>query len=457
MKLTLFKILCLVLLFGFSPSFLLAQQESGSIQDKRYVCPPCGCSNDHLVFGAPGACTVCGMPLIEEPLGIKGRISNTIEVTYTNSTFNRIYPKLIYPAFFMGLALGLLSLLSLGLGRKKFLNPFLAAIVLVLALYGLKNQLFGVPYGMTDSFQSLFTPISFIVILGPLLYFYNKSVLSTHFRFKRPYFLHFVPGLIIFLWYFSTSLTEESTKRELMHSPFEVVISHYEQSIAVLFGLIYFAISFGVFKKWKSKHALRNHTLSAWLLRFNYTFLGILIIWGLLIFVNYWIYSFGIATLLYQVLWISFGLFIYWICFEVMNNPKFFLLNKTNNGVNGLVSITKAELNSITDRLESLMRVEKIYLNEKLSLNEVAQNLEVNPKYLSMILNNSIGKSFYEYVNTFRIEEVKNLMVDPVNSNITIEAIANKAGFNSKSSFNTMFKKVTGMTPKEFMRSYTST
>ncbi|WP_282161498.1 helix-turn-helix domain-containing protein [Ulvibacterium marinum] len=457
MKLTLFKILCLVTLFGVFPSTLLAQQESKSIQDKRYVCPPCGCANDHKVFEKPGACTVCGMPLIEEPLGIKGRISNTIEVTYTNSTFNQIYPKLIYPAFFIALALGLLSLLSLGLGRKKFLNPFLAAIVLVLALYGLKNQLFGVPYGMTDSFQSLFAPISFIVILGPLLYFYNKSVLSTNFRFKKSYWLHFVPGLIIFTWYFSTSLTEESAKRELMHSPFEVAISHYEQSIAVLFGFIYFTVSFVAFKKWKSNHALRSNKLPDWLQKFNFVFLGILIIWGLLIFVNYWIYSFGIATLLYQVLWVSFGLFIYWICFEIMNNPKFFLLNKTNNGVNGLVSITKGELNSITDRLESLMRVEKIYLNEKLSLNDVAQNLEVNPKYLSMILNNSIGKSFYEYVNTFRIEEVKNLMIDPVNRNITIEAIANKAGFNSKSSFNTMFKKVTGMTPKEFMKSGSST
>lgn len=457
MKLKSFKILCLFALFGLYPSILLSNHENGLTQNKSYICPPCGCANDHKEFKSPGACTVCGMPLIEEPQGVKQHISNTIKGTYTNSTFYQIYPKLIYPAFFIGLALGLLSLLSLSLRRKRFLNPFLAAIILVLALYGLKNQLFGVPYSMTNSFQSLFAPISFIVILGPLLYFYNKSVLSTSFRFKKSYLLHFVPGLIIFTWYFITSLTEESAKRELMHSPFEVAISHYEQSIAVLFGLIYFTISFIVFKKWRSKHALRNHTLSIWLMRFNFTFLGMLIIWGLLIFVNYWIYSFGIATLLYQVLWISIGLFIYWICFEIMNNPKFFLLNKTNNGVNGLVSITKAELNGITNRLESLMRVEKIYLNEKLSLNDVAQNLEVNPKYLSMILNNSIGKSFYEYINTFRIEEVKKLMIDPVNRNITIEAIANKAGFNSKSSFNTMFKKVTGMTPKEFMKSGPST
>jgi|GEM_PF-1133178 len=453
MKSVSIKILGTIVLLGFVSSPLLSQQEPTPPEGKRYICPPCGCSNDGKVFGFPGNCSVCGMPLIEKPTGVKHHISNSVKGAFTNTTFHTIYPKLIYPAFIVGLALGLLSLISSGLGRKKFLNPFLAGIILVLALYGFKNQLFGISYGMTNSFHSLFTPISFIVILGPLLYFYNKSVLTTNFKFRKTDFVHFLPGLLVFVWYFRTSLTEESAKRELMHSPFEVVISHYEQSLAVLFGFIYFVVTYRGFIRWKSKHALRNTILSSWLQRFNLTFLGILIIWALLIFINYWIYDFGIATLMYQLLWISFGIFIYWICFEIMSSPKFFLLNKTNNGVNGLVALSQAELKGITLKLDSLMRVEKLYLNEKLSLAEVAQNLEVNPKYLSMILNKSIGKSFYEYVNTFRIEEVKKLMLDPVNKNITIEAIANKAGFNSKSSFNAMFKKITGMTPKQFIRS----
>jgi AraC-like DNA-binding protein len=72
------------------------------------------------------------------------------------------------------------------------------------------------------------------------------------------------------------------------------------------------------------------------------------------------------------------------------------------------------------------------------------------------VINEHMGKNFYSLVNDYRVEEVKQRMEDPAYRNLTILAIAYDAGFNAKSSFNTIFKEKTGMTPSEYQRSVTS-
>jgi len=86
-----------------------------------------------------------------------------------------------------------------------------------------------------------------------------------------------------------------------------------------------------------------------------------------------------------------------------------------------------------------------------MSLQEVSLVLDINPNRLSQAINEKTGLNFKDYINSFRVEESKLLLSSPEFQKLTIEAIAEKAGFYSKSPFYSAFKKHTGMTPKEFV------
>ena len=178
----------------------------------------------------------------------------------------------------------------------------------------------------------------------------------------------------------------------------------------------------------------------------------LLLFWALIIFTNFWLYDFGVATLTYNLLWVLMGIVLLWMAAEIISNPKFFLINKQTSLLNGNRMITDEELWQHKVKIENLMSNEKLYTDPDLSLDKLAAVMDVNPRYLSMILNNAIGKSFYDLVNYYRIEAVKQQLMNPDNRNLTIEAVANQAGFKSKSSFNSAFKKYTNMTPREFIR-----
>jgi AraC-like DNA-binding protein len=102
-------------------------------------------------------------------------------------------------------------------------------------------------------------------------------------------------------------------------------------------------------------------------------------------------------------------------------------------------------------QLKEVMSTKKLYCENELSLSELAKHLNTQPNYLSQVINELEEKNFYDYINTLRIEEFKRLAVVPDNRKYTLLALAQQCGFNSKSSFNRYFKKVTGQSPSEFV------
>ena len=104
----------------------------------------------------------------------------------------------------------------------------------------------------------------------------------------------------------------------------------------------------------------------------------------------------------------------------------------------------------LEEKLRTIMTDEKPFLDAKLTLNQLAKKIGSNEKYLSLFLNSKYEMNFASYINSYRIEEAKQLLVQKETANYTIETIANMAGFHSKSTFNTAFKKATGSTPSEF-------
>jgi len=113
-------------------------------------------------------------------------------------------------------------------------------------------------------------------------------------------------------------------------------------------------------------------------------------------------------------------------------------------------TLTAAQKASILDKLDVLIREEKFYLDTDITLSGLAGKLQTTTHHLSQVLNESRRESFQELLTYYRIREARQLLKDPEHQNTKIEHIATLAGYNSKSAFNTAFKKLTGLTPNEF-------
>jgi AraC-like DNA-binding protein/NADH:ubiquinone oxidoreductase subunit 3 (subunit A) len=103
-------------------------------------------------------------------------------------------------------------------------------------------------------------------------------------------------------------------------------------------------------------------------------------------------------------------------------------------------------------QLENHMAESKPYLERELSIYDLSKQLKIPRHFLSEVINEHLGKNFYNLINDYRIEEVKKRLEDPRYKHLTILAIAYDSGFNAKSSFNTIFKEKTGMTPSEYQK-----
>lgn len=121
-------------------------------------------------------------------------------------------------------------------------------------------------------------------------------------------------------------------------------------------------------------------------------------------------------------------------------------INTTNNS-SALNDSTSMQMLST---LKDFMQTEKPFLNPQLTLRSLANQINIHPNQLSWLLNEHLKQNYNEYINQYRVEEFKKLAVDSSNKHISLIGLAYESGFNSKTVFNTTFKKIVGMTPKEY-------
>jgi len=111
-----------------------------------------------------------------------------------------------------------------------------------------------------------------------------------------------------------------------------------------------------------------------------------------------------------------------------------------------------AHKDDVLVKMEKLMKQEKIYTTSKITIDDLANKLNTNRSYLSQIINGHFKSNFKSFINSYRISEARRLLVNPEYKNYTMEAISVEVGFGSKSVFNEIFKRETGITPSVFQR-----
>jgi AraC-like DNA-binding protein len=104
----------------------------------------------------------------------------------------------------------------------------------------------------------------------------------------------------------------------------------------------------------------------------------------------------------------------------------------------------------LTKKIEQHMQTEKPYLHHFLNLEQLATQLEMHPRALSVTIKQHFDTNFYEFVNSYRIDEAKQMLANPELQDKTMIDILGECGFNSKATYNTFFKKLVGCTPTQF-------
>ena len=183
----------------------------------------------------------------------------------------------------------------------------------------------------------------------------------------------------------------------------------------------------------KKSNAFKKESILEFITHFQYISIGYFVFISLYLSSNYidnalFLFSYRIFTILY--------ISILFIIIKIYLTEKSYFSEEIIEGLN-----SQKSYGDISDKINKLIFDEKPYLDPKITIYQLAKMLDTNEKYLSNYLNETHHLNFYNYINQFRIEYAKELLVDPIHENYTIETIANLSGFHSKSSFNAAFKK----------------
>jgi len=304
--------------------------------------------------------------------------------------------------------------------------------------------------------------LSYVFQFGyaPLFYFIIKSLVQPTLSFQRKDLLHFIPvalhlcyGLLSYHHLTAADKINYITQllQQIQHLPEKVDFIYLAFNLVLSVQLIlYMAWSFRIIHRYRESNLYVEELSTRQLKRLFFSILGILLI----ILVSSLNLTYLIAqSTNYQnlrpIALILLSAYLFYVAYFVIAHQKAFEKPVKKYDSSTLSESTRSR---IIDQMIQHMQDKKPYRSPKLSLKDLAQRLSVPDRQLSQAINEHYGYNFYELLNFYRVEEVKEHLKEEQYNHYSILAIAYEAGFNSKSTFNSAFKKLTGTTPSVFRK-----
>jgi AraC-like DNA-binding protein len=298
---------------------------------------------------------------------------------------------------------------------------------------------------------------SVILLFGPLFYFYILALVKRNFQLNKKYLPHFLPFAALAVFDIIFYLSHSQKELQIEYSQAFSVLDRIMIGIQIIHVFIYTIFIKRIIKEHEMKIKstlsfieninLKWVNLTANLLQFVFGLIAILIILSSAgINTEEYFNSFIPAVVAIIILGLGYWGFKQPIIFPPEDEKKESRKYEWSGS-------NDEKADEYLSRLKIIMIRDKPYLESSLTLQKLADMAEISPQNLSQIINVKLNQNFFDFINCYRITEAKKLLIDPRGQLLTILAIAAEAGFNSKSSFNAAFKKMTGMTPTEYKKS----
>lgn len=361
---------------------------------------------------------------------------------------------IIYHLFlFLGASQGIILGLSLWFSpsERKKSNRFLASLLFFFAYRLAAELLRSTGIASTDNW-AYHILLEYNWIYGALIYFFVLSYIRSDYQLKRNDYWHFLPVALEFLfsnWVKIQNFYWDGNQESLswfgaqsyilwVHTPFSNIVS---------FSLVIWYVyqSQQLLKEESLLHAPANVKQLKWLRQVLMTYFVFSILVIFIHFADYLFFNYAFDPFYRFPTYIGMALITYWMALEGYSRRKEIPLKRE------VLSNDKMEgLQKVLPKLEKLMIEEKLFLNPNLSLADLAKHLDIKPYLLTQVLNRLLQKSFNDYVNAYRVKEAARLINDPDYAHYSLMAIALESGFNSKATFNRIFKKIEGISPSAF-------
>lgn len=388
---------------------------------------------------------------------------------------NEIIRIILYVGAVQGL---LLSVFLFSIRTNKISNRLLALLTMCWGMVLLTFAL--IDKGLYEKFPHLLKSVAQLIFLFfPLLYLQVKYLLENHTKFHRLDLFHFLPFFLSILFNVEFFLLSGEEKLFMKNNStlYYDIVEIISNEVIALQGILYSILSIRMIRTYQKKIKDFESTLDKSIIKVLYAGISLILFSWIIgavglnleylnvnVGFNYFVYTYLILVLV-----------IYIISYAAVKSPEVFkldidtirdhsltiktLIPKRSDKIDedkGQQTNTRDEIEDpiqveINDQLINYMEKEKPYLNTELSLPELADTLEISRNQLSSVINKVHNKNFYEYVNHYRVNEVKRLMIDPANKHLKLISLAYDAGFNSKASFYRIFKQLTQMTPTQYL------
>ena len=346
------------------------------------------------------------------------------------------------------------------------------SLVLGLLTFVLSVSLLGGIYGMTGYYKvfphlvNVMDPL--FLLYGPLLYIY--IFVLTQNRMPKKYFLHILPFVIYIISFIPLYLKSGDEKIQFAEYIFlseKVPVKGLLMQLGrVVYIAAYVIVSLVLVrtheKKIKDNFSNIEKISLLQAKRILYLFLGVLLVALISFFLGYrFSYSFSVSN---NIIGFFVGILIYALAYSTwktnsiqtkeMVDEKLLKAKEVQNDSKSkgrtVFILSNDQLNKFKTRLEQAIEEEKVFTENELSLAELSKKIDIQPYQLSELISRVYGESFFDFINRNRIEEIKLRLLDSNSDSFSLLGIAMDCGFNSKSSFNTAFKKFTGQTPSEY-------